>query len=156
MRETTPCEVFVSGANEGSSELALTVDEHRAGGAESEMRKRLGRCEAVAVRFGSVRFGAVESGCGPWWTERARHARGDHRERSRLCGPLSARVRCGVTVRARISRTAPASGPRAFSHQREWRSIRQLASVPRAFNARRRVRSRPLNRLRRRSAARHV
>jgi len=52
----------VSAANEGSAELALTVDEHRAGGAESETRKRLGRCEAVAVlwgRGGAVLCGAV-------------------------------------------------------------------------------------------------
>jgi len=48
----TSREVFANGVSEGSSELALTVDEERS--ERSEHRKRLGRCEAVAVRGGAV------------------------------------------------------------------------------------------------------
>ena len=44
-REHVLREVLASGASEGSSERALTVDEHRR--PEAEKRSRLGRCVAL-------------------------------------------------------------------------------------------------------------
>ena len=44
-REHLLREVLASGASEGSSERALTVDEHRR--PEAEKRSRLGRCVAL-------------------------------------------------------------------------------------------------------------
>ncbi len=61
---TEPREVFVNCVNEGSSELAPTVDSRLAGRESAGEARGCLRCRAGRARCRAVL-------CGPWWTERA-------------------------------------------------------------------------------------